>query len=67
MRDGNRVLPGMNNLFHNLIDTHAVFDLGEEEGALAAHGARITVHHAQVRADCWRSVSPSITAWPREA
>ena len=44
MRDGGGVLPGVEEMFDDGIDAGAVADLGEDEGAVAAHEAGVALH-----------------------
>ena len=51
MRNTARVLPVMENVADNLVHADALLDLGEDEGAIAAHFTRVAIHHFQVGAD----------------
>ena len=44
MRNCGGVLPGVEDIFDDGVDTDAVPDLGEDEGAVAAHEAGVAFH-----------------------
>ena len=50
------MLPLMENMPNDFIDTDTVFDLSENKGAVAAHFFRIVLHYFQVRSNCLREV-----------
>src|ERR1043166_9265091 len=56
VRGGNSVLPGMNDRSNNGVDSHPVFDLRKNDGAAAAHGMGVTLHHAQIGPDSLRQI-----------
>lgn len=45
------VLPGVDDVRHYLIPAYAVFHLGENKRAVAAHLPRVPRHHVKVRAN----------------
>ena len=50
------VLPGMDDMGSDLVNAFAMLDLGENEGAVAAHFFRVAFHDLEVRADGRREV-----------
>lgn len=48
--DAQGVLPGVDDVGHDAVDAAAVFHLGEDERAFAAHLQRVSLHDREVRA-----------------
>jgi hypothetical protein len=51
MRNCGRVLPGVERVMKDLGEPNTVFHLGEDEGAVATHEARVAVHDFEVGAN----------------
>ena len=54
--DTRRMLPGMNHVPDDFIDSSSVLHLSENKRTVPSHLPRVPIHHAQVRADGFRQV-----------
>ena len=51
MWDAEGMLPGVDNLANDLIETYPMFDLGKHDRTVATHLSSVTLHDLQIRAD----------------